>query len=93
MPTTFLIVAASCAALLTFPAFYGAIRGPSLYDRIVSINVISTVSIIAIALLSFAFDNTSFLDVALVFALCGFVGTTAIIKAIRSGSLGRKTKP
>lgn len=93
MPTTFLIIAASFAALLTFPALYGAVRGPSIYDRIVSINVISTISIIIIAILSFAFDDTSFLDVALVYATCGFVGTTAIIKAIRSGSLGRKTKP
>lgn len=93
MPTNFLIAAATFAALLTFPALYGAVRGPSIYDRIVSINVVSTISIIVISILSFAFDATSFLDVALVYAMCGFVGTTAIIKAIRSGSLGRNVKP
>lgn len=93
MPTTFLIVAACFAALLTFAALYGAVRGPSIYDRIVSINVVSTVSIIVVSILSFAFDATSFLDVALVYAMCGFVGTTAIIKAIRVGGLGRHSKP
>lgn len=93
MPTSLLIIAASLAALLLFPALYSAVRGPSIYDRIVAINVISTISIIVISLLSFAFDATSFLDVALVYAMCGFIGTTAIIKAIRSGSLGGNTKP
>lgn len=89
MQTTAFFVAAIVAATLAFASLYRAVKGPTIYDRIVAVNVISTKTIVMIMLLAFALNATFFLDVALVYAMCGFVGTVAIVKGIRAGNLGR----
>lgn len=93
MRTTLFFSFALIAALLAFASLFRALRGPTIYDRIVAVNVIATKTIIMILLLAFALDAPYFIDVALVYAMCGFVGTVAILKGIRAGHLGRNSKP
>ena len=57
-----------------------AILGPRFTDRIVSINVICTQTLIMIAMLSFLFQESSLLDVAIVYALIGFLAVVVLSK-------------
>jgi multisubunit Na+/H+ antiporter MnhF subunit len=51
--------------------------GPSLADRIVALDGLIVTIVAAILLISIRLDTDIFLDVALVAAFIGFVGTTA----------------
>ncbi len=48
----------------------------------------STESALLIAVICFTFGKPEFLDIALVYALINFVGTIAVLKFFRYGSLG-----
>lgn len=58
-------------------SFVRLARGPSLADRVVALDLISTISIGLIAVYSIANDETAFLDVAIILALIAFLGTIA----------------
>ncbi len=79
MESTF-IVAAIALMFPLFACLYRAIRGPSATDRVISINVIASKTVAIIALISFATDETFFLDVAVVYALMGFIVTIGVAK-------------
>ena len=66
---------ATTAALVTvgLSFVYGAARGPTVYDRVVSINALGTTAVVVIALAAAAFDQPGFLDVALVYAMLNFL--------------------
>ena len=57
-----------------------AILGPRFTDRIVSINVICTQTIIIIAILSHLLREGSLLDVAVVYAMIGFLAVVVLSK-------------
>lgn len=50
-------------------------RGPSLADRVVALDLISTITVAAAGVYSIGYGQTVFLDVAIVLALIAFVGT------------------
>ena len=57
-----------------------AILGPTVYDRILSVNVFGTLVILLIAVYGFLTDRPDFLDIALVYALLNFIGTIAVLR-------------
>ena len=57
-----------------------ALLGPSVFDRILAVNLFGTLTVILIALLGFVFDRPEFLDISLVYALINFIGTIAVTK-------------
>lgn len=63
------------AALLV--AFGRVVRGPSLPDRVVAVDLIGVSSVGLMALGAAATGQRGFLDAALVIALLGFLGTVA----------------
>ena len=69
-----------------------AMRGPTVFDRILAINALGTKSVVLVALIAFVdfpHGNPSFfLDTALVYALVNFVATIAILKYIQYRRLG-----
>ena len=71
----------------TFLCLFRAVLGPSAADRVVAINVIGTKAVVIISLISFAFHQEYFLDVAIVYALISFVATVGIAKYLEKGSL------
>ncbi|MCR3921793.1 MAG: cation:proton antiporter [Firmicutes bacterium] len=71
----------------TFLCLYRAVVGPSEADRIVSINVIGTKTVVIISLVSLVFHQEFFLDVALVYALISFVATIGVAKYMEKGVL------
>jgi multicomponent Na+:H+ antiporter subunit F len=58
-------------------AFVRLVRGPSLPDRVVAMDLMSTLGIGVIAAYAIATDQPVFLDVASVLALITFLGTVA----------------
>lgn len=58
-------------------AFVRLVRGPSLPDRVVALDLIGTLSIGVIVVYAIAQDEPIFLDVAIVLALISFLGTIA----------------
>jgi multicomponent Na+:H+ antiporter subunit F len=54
--------------------------GPTLYDRILAINMFGTKTVIFVALIGFLVGRPQFLDIALFYALVNFVGTIAVLK-------------
>lgn len=62
------------AILLMFIRF---IKGPSLSDRVVSLDLLLTTGIGVIAVYSVYTDQATFLDIAMIMALIAFLGTVA----------------
>lgn len=58
-------------------SFIRLARGPSLADRVVALDLISTISVGMIAAYSVATNETAILDVAIILALISFLGTVA----------------
>lgn len=67
-----------------------ALAGPTLYDRILSINSFGTKTVLFIAVVGFLAGRPDFLDIALVYALINFVGTVAVMRLTHYGDLGAK---
>jgi multicomponent Na+:H+ antiporter subunit F len=85
-----MFIAASLAVLVTMAmALVRALLGPTVYDRIMAVNMFGTKTVLLIALLGFLDGRPEFLDIALVYALISFVGTIAALKFLRYGDLGR----
>ena len=51
-----------------------AIMCPTVLDRVITVNAISSMVTVMILLLAFLRADYGLIDVAIVFALCGFVG-------------------
>lgn len=65
-----------------------ALLGPTVYDRILAINLFGTKTVLFIAVLGFLTGRPDFLDIGLVYALINFIGTIAVLKFMQYGDLG-----
>ncbi len=63
--------------LAVFIAFTRLVRGPTLPDRVVALDLMTTLGIGVIAVYTIARDDAIFLDVAIVIALISFLATIA----------------
>ena len=64
--------------------------GPTLYDRVLSLNAFGTLAVLMISVVGFLFGRPDFLDIALLYALLNFIGTIAILKFFRYKEIGDK---
>ncbi|MEP3246281.1 MAG: monovalent cation/H+ antiporter complex subunit F [Sneathiella sp.] len=64
-----------------------AILGPTAYDRILAVNAIGTKTVLLISVVGFMNGRPDFLDLALVYTLVNFVGTLAVLKYFKFGTL------
>ena len=64
------------------------VLGKTTFDRILAVNSLGTVIVIGISLHGFYSNRPEFLDIAIVYALINFIGTVAVLKLFRTGSLG-----
>lgn len=84
-----MFAAATLAVLLAMAmALVRAIAGPTVYDRILSVNSFGTLTVVLIALYGFLTGRPEFLDIALVYALITFIATIAVTKYVRFSHLG-----
>lgn len=68
--------------ILILLVLFRAIIGPTVIDRLISINAITTKISAIILLLAFIRTEYGFIDIAFVFILCGFVGGLWILKVL-----------
>ncbi|MFK8012084.1 MAG: monovalent cation/H+ antiporter complex subunit F [Marinicellaceae bacterium] len=61
-------------------AIIRAVAGPSLFDRILAVNVFGTKTVLIIALLGFAMGRPEFLDIAMVYALINFISVVGVLR-------------
>lgn len=69
-----------------------AILGPRFTDRLVCANLITTKVIVAILLLGIFFDEEFIFDIALVYAMIGFVAVTVLGKMFAGKGRFRKVR-
>jgi multicomponent Na+:H+ antiporter subunit F len=70
----------SLAILVTMVlALVRALLGPSVYDRVLAVNMFGTKTALLLAVISFLFGRYDFLDLALAYALINLVGILAVL--------------
>tara|TARA_Y100000590_G_scaffold467150_1_gene645011 strand:+ start:14436 stop:14717 length:282 start_codon:yes stop_codon:yes gene_type:complete len=67
---------------------YRALMGPTLFDRLLAANITGTTTVIFLIVYGFASSRTDFLDIAITYILLNLVGTFAVLKYFRYGTLG-----
>jgi len=83
-----MFTAAAVALMVTMAfAIIRAFVGPTLYDRILAVNMFGTKTVLIIAVLGFLMGRPEFLDIALVYALINFIGVIALLKYFKYGNL------
>ena len=85
-----MFVAASIAILITMVlAITRVLLGPTVYDRILAVNMFGTKTVLIIAAIAFLSGRTDLLDIALVYALINFTGVIAVLKFFEYGEFSR----
>ena len=79
-------------SVLTLLCLVRAIQGPRIADRIVSINMISTLTISMICLLAIRQSQGYLADVALIYALIGFLAVVVLCKVYMGIVLEKREK-
>lgn len=64
-----------------------ALKGPTVFDRLLAANSVGTSAILLLALFGFMTGRPEFLDLGLTYVLLNIIGTLAVLKYFRYGSL------
>ncbi|MDP7562883.1 MAG: monovalent cation/H+ antiporter complex subunit F [Arenicellales bacterium] len=86
-----MLALATIALLVTMAlALIRAVKGPTVYDRILAANALGTKTVLMISTLGFVVGEPElYIDIALMYALIGFIGTVAVLKVSEFGDLGQ----
>jgi multicomponent Na+:H+ antiporter subunit F len=88
-----MFMAAAAALIVTMAlALARALLGPTIYDRVLSVNSFGTKTVLLIAVVGFLVDRPDFLDIALVYALINFISTIAVLKLFQRGHFRSRSK-
>jgi multicomponent Na+:H+ antiporter subunit F len=78
---------ASLAILVTMAlALVRALLGPSVYDRVLAVNMFGTKTALLLSVVAFLYGRPDFLDLALAYALINFVGVLAVLEFFQKRS-------
>ena len=69
-----------------------AALGPTLFDRILALNMFGTKTVLLIAVVGFLTGRPDFLDLALLYALMNFIGTITVLRFLKFGHFA-ETEP
>ncbi len=76
-----MFLAASIAILVTMIlALARALMGPTVYDRVLAVNMFGTKTALLLSVIAFLFGRADFLDLALAYALINLVGILAVLE-------------
>jgi multicomponent Na+:H+ antiporter subunit F len=88
-----MLIAAALAILAVMAlVLVRAIVGPTVYDRILAVNVFGTKTVLLLAVLAFTSGRLDVLDIALAYALINFIGTIAVLRFFEYGDLATLAK-
>ena len=89
-----MFIAATIGVLASMSlAMTRALMGPTVYDRVLAVNMFGTKTVLLIAVLGFLTERPEFLDLAIVYALINFIGTIAVLKVFEYSDLGWTRRP
>lgn len=80
------LVAFALVGLAFVLVFVRLVRGPSLPDRVVALDMVAYLAVGVIALWTLASGNTAYLDAALVLALIAFLASVAFARFIEDAA-------
>ena len=81
-----MFVVAMLGVLTTmFLALIRALKGPTVYDRVLAVNMFGTKTVLLIAVIGFLTGRPDFLDLGLLYVLINFIDTIAILKFVEFG--------
>lgn len=69
-------------------ALIRAARGPTVFDRILAVNMVGTKTVLLICIVSVLIGRLDFLDVALLYSLMNFIGMVAVLRFSHLGTFG-----
>ena len=82
-------VACSLAILVTMTlALIRAMLGPTVFDRVLALNMFGTKTVLLICVVSFLTGRQDFIDVALLYSLMNFIGMVALLRFSQLGYFG-----
>ena len=67
-----------------------AIIGPSVYDRVLAMNMFGTKTVLLLAVAAFILGRPDFLDLALIYALINFIGVLAVLEFFQDRAARRE---
>jgi multicomponent Na+:H+ antiporter subunit F len=67
-----------------------AVMGPTVYDRVLSVNMFGTKTVLLLSVIALLYGRPDFLDLALAYALINFIGVLAVLEFFRSRALRRE---
>ena len=77
--------AVTLATLVTMAlALARAVIGPTVYDRVLAVNMFGTKTVLLVSVIAFLFGRPDFLDLALAYALINFIGVFAVLEFFRT---------
>lgn len=84
------IVVLVILSVMTLFCLARAIRGPRIADRVVAVNMICTLTLAMICILAMMLGEGYLLDVALLYALIGFLAVVVLCKVYMGVALERR---
>ena len=78
-------LAATCAAMLL--SLYRLLRGPDAVDRILALDTLVINAIALVVLAGIVYATRMYFEVALLFAMVGFLSTVALCKFLLRGNI------
>ncbi len=90
--STLYIVSLIVLSVLILLCVLRAILGPRPADRLIAVNMISTLVIIGICILSLYLGEGYLTDIALLLSMLGCLGTVVLTRALREKLQGRESK-
>jgi multicomponent Na+:H+ antiporter subunit F len=82
----FAAAAGAIVVALTLVVFR-AIRGPSVFDRVLACNSVGTLAVLLLAVVGFLNGRPEWLDIGLTYGLLNLISTLAVLKFFRHGTL------
>lgn len=85
MNDLFLYLTLFMLSIFVVASFIRMLKGPTIWDRILMLNLISAKVIIMIAIYAIIQDSTTLLDIAISYGIIGFLTMTLLSKFIMTG--------
>jgi len=83
-----MFIAATLAILVALGlAVIRAIRGPTVFDRVLAGNSVGTLAILLLAVVGFLTGRPEWLDIGITYGLLNVISTLAVLKFFRHGDL------
>ncbi len=92
MGISYLLIATCLAILVTMSlALIRAMCGPTVFDRVLALNMFGTKTVLLICVVCFWMERTDFLDLALLYSLMNFIGMVALLRFSQFGGFSGET--